>query len=52
LLWSASTTLAEAVFQRLPDDATPAEWIFHQEKATLHEAGNATQTGEPLSSYR
>jgi hypothetical protein len=37
-----------AVLQLLYTEATAAEWLFSQEKATLHGLKRATSIGEPL----
>jgi hypothetical protein len=36
------------VLQLLYTEITTAEWLFPQEKATLHNAGQGTLFGEPL----
>jgi hypothetical protein len=37
-----------AVLQLLFTETTTVEWLFHQEKATLHELDQCTLIGEPL----
>jgi hypothetical protein len=40
--------MATAVLQLLYTETTTVEWLFHQEKATLHELNQCTLIGEPL----
>jgi hypothetical protein len=37
-----------AVLQLLLTETAAAQWLFPQEKATLHDAGHGTEIGEPL----
>ena len=41
---------AIAVLQLLQSEAATAKWLFHQEKATFHDARNATHKLENRSS--
>jgi hypothetical protein len=40
--------MAIAVLQLLYTEANTVEWLFPQEKATLHDSGKGTPIGEPL----
>jgi hypothetical protein len=44
----ALVKLTIAVLQLLYTEANTVEWLFPQEKATLHDLGKGTPIGQPL----